>query len=111
MKALASPWIDGLTILGGEPLAPPNIETVRSICTDVRCTFGNSKTIWIYTGYVKEYFDDPTNNPIRVAKDIFDMIDVLVDGPFIEELKDDTRYRGSSNQRILYLRKDNNHGH
>ena len=91
LSRLDEDFIDGLTILGGEPLHPKNIDTVREIVKMVRERYPE-KTIWIYTGYTYEELDT----------DILQMIDVLVDGAYIESLHDITlRFRGSSNQRII----------
>ena len=91
LSRLGEDFISGLTILGGEPLNPENIATVREIVKCVREEYPQ-KTIWIYTGYTYEELDT----------DIMQMIDVLVDGAFVEELHDVTlRFRGSSNQRII----------
>lgn len=91
-KALEPDYIDGLTILGGDPFEPENIETVTAICKKLAIEH-RLKTIWIYTGYKYEDIKD---------FEIMDYIDVLVDGPFIESLKDiSLQFRGSSNQRII----------
>ena len=91
-KALEPDYIDGLTILGGDPFEPENIETVTAICKTLAVEH-RLKTIWIYTGYKYEDLKD---------LEIMDYIDVLVDGPYIESLKDiSLQFRGSSNQRII----------
>ena len=91
-KALEPSYISGLSILGGDPFEPENIEEVTRLCKQVREWFPH-KTIWIYTGYyymdVKKY-------------EVMDYIDVLVDGPYRENEKDITlKYRGSRNQMII----------
>jgi anaerobic ribonucleoside-triphosphate reductase activating protein len=92
--ALDKHYIDGITILGGDPFEPENIETVTAICEAVH-KLCPGKSIWVYTGYL--YEDISLKKP-----EILNYIDVLVDGPFIEELKDITlQFRGSSNQRII----------
>ena len=91
-NALDPDHIDGLTILGGDPFEPENIEMVTAICESIR-RLNPCKTIWIYTGYLYE--------DLR-GLEIMRYIDVLVDGPFIEDLKDiSLQFRGSSNQRII----------
>ncbi len=95
---LSKNYVDGITISGGDPLAPENLETVKSICEFVRYHFPK-KNIWIYTGYTYEKLLED-KNPILENK----LCDVLVDGPFIEKLKDlGLEYRGSSNQRIIKI--------
>lgn len=89
-------YVSGLTILGGDPFEPENIGVVTSLCKDVSMIHPD-KTIWIYTGYKYDDFKD---------HEIMDYINVLVDGPFIENLKDITlQFRGSSNQRIIDVRR------
>lgn len=91
-NALDPDYIDGLTILGGDPFEPENIEIVTAICESLKATQPD-KTIWIYTGYKYEKLKD---------LEIMRYIDVLVDGPFIERLKDiSLQFRGSSNQRLI----------
>ena len=92
LDALNPKYIAGLSILGGDPFEPENIETVTDLCCTVKKFFPD-KTIWIYTGYLYEDLKD---------LEIMDYIDVLVDGPFIESEKDlRLAFRGSKNQRII----------
>ena len=125
LKALEPSYIAGLSILGGEPMEPANQRALVPFLRRVREKFGDTKTVWVYTGCVveelrgcgvEELSDTPsqplnhsTSQPSRWRTEVTDeflgMIDVLVDGPFIEELKDiSLQFRGSSNQRILRLR-------
>ena len=89
-----------LCIMGGEPLHPKNREAVGDIIINVRELLPDVK-IWLWTGYLYEDLlmeDNPTINYI------FSKIDVLVDGPYIQEQRDITlKARGSRNQRIIYL--------
>lgn len=105
IEALKPDHITGLTILGGEPMDETNQWTVLPIVERVREVFGSKKTIWIYTGYVMETdLMQGGKAHTAVTHNILDLIDVLVDGPFIEELKDiSLKFRGSSNQRIIEL--------
>lgn len=90
---LSKPYIRGLSILGGEPFEPENIETVTKLCRFVFVHFGRTKDIWVYTGYDYEDLQD---------LEIMSYIDVLVDGKFVEEEKDiSLQFRGSKNQRII----------
>lgn len=94
IEALAPDYISGLSILGGDPMEPENVDIVTSFCSIVKDEYPN-KTIWLYTGY--KYEDIAEKYP-----DLLKFIDVMVDGPFIEELKDiSLTFRGSSNQRII----------
>lgn len=109
LKALSKKWISGFTILGGDPFEPENQPVVLSILRQIRNKYPNIN-IWMYTGYV---YDRDLVAGGRVytlyTDEILSYIDILVDGPFVEELKDLTlAYRGSSNQRIIDLRKERN---
>ena len=92
------PHISGLTILGGEPLELENrndvfklLKRVKECCKD--------KTIWLYSAFLYEDIK-------KFDVDILSYVDVLVDGPFVDELKDrKLRFRGSSNQRIIDVKK------
>lgn len=85
-----------LCILGGEPLDIKNLAGVYALCIAVKKKYPNKK-IWLWTGYK---FEDIT------FKEIFYYIDVLIDGEFIEELKDiNLRYCGSSNQRVINVKE------
>lgn len=88
-------FLSGLSILGGEPLAPRNFKEVIVICKEFKTLFPN-KNIWLWSGYTLEEIQHlPQNKALKY-------IDTLVDGRFVEELKDtELNFRGSSNQRIL----------
>ena len=106
MRQLEPSHIAGLTILGGEPMEPQNQRALAPFLRRFRERFGNAKTLWIYTGCVYEDLLNPSSRwRTEVTDEILSMCNVLVDGPFVEELKDiSLRFRGSSNQRILALR-------
>ena len=98
LRSLKPCYINGLTILGGEPLAKENRIVVQALVSRVKREMP-SKTIWVYTGYEYERL------PIDAAP-ILRYIDVLVDGPFIEAQKDiSLKFRGSANQRIISIPK------
>ena len=87
------------SILGGEPLCPQNIEEVDNIITSVRAAFPHIK-IFLWTGYTLDELQKQENKHII---NILSQIDVLIDGPYIENERDITLdLRGSKNQRILY---------
>ena len=108
-------WIAGLSLLGGEPMEPENQRVLVPFLRRFRAKFGDTKTIWCYTGCILEQDlqPSPPSQPslhshwrTEVTDEFLSYIDVLVDGPFVESLKDiSLRSRGSSNQRILELRK------
>lgn len=109
LAELDPPWIAGLTLLGGEPMEPSNQRALVPFLRRFRARFGDTKTIWCYTGCVLEQDLQPQAEASRWRTEVTDeflaLLDVLVDGPFIEALKDPSlTFRGSANQRILRLR-------
>ncbi len=106
MEALAKPFIQGLSILGGEPFEVENQPDVLELIQIVRAKFPK-KDIWCWTGYVLEsdLLPDYGRRHTGHTLEILRSIDVLVDGPFIEEKKDlQLAFRGSSNQRIIKMK-------
>ena len=96
IKALRPSWIQGLSILGGEPTEEENAAILIPFLKRVRAALPD-KDIWLYSGYTYEALRD---------KEILTLVDVLVDGPFLLELKDaGLAFRGSRNQRIIDLRE------
>lgn len=109
LAELDPPWIAGLTLLGGEPMEPSNQRALVPFLRRFRARFGDAKTIWCYTGCVLEQDLLPEATASRWRTEVTDeflaLLDVLVDGPFVEALKDPSlTFRGSANQRILRLR-------
>lgn len=101
---LEKPYYDGLTILGGEPMEFQNQEGIISLIKKVKAI--KNKTIWIYTGFLYEDLLPGGKRYGEFTDEILDNIDVLVDGQYIEDLKDvSLNYRGSSNQRIILMKK------
>lgn len=91
-RLVNDPNVAGLSILGGDPLEPENREWVETLCAYVKHNCPG-KDIWMWTGYS---FEDLTELPVM------NYVDILVDGPFVEELKDlRLKWRGSSNQRVI----------
>ena len=107
IKSLEPSWINGLTILGGEPFEPENQRDLVGFVKRVRNTYPH-KTIWMYSGYLldKDIYPDDGKVHTEVSREIIENIDVLVDGKFIEELKNlSLKFRGSSNQRIILIQE------
>ncbi len=99
LAELDKDYIKGLSLLGGEPFEPENRAALTQMLKRVREKYPE-KTVWCYTGFEFERLKDPT------AKAMLSLIDVLVDGKFVEELKSpDLIFRGSSNQRIIDVKK------
>ena len=102
LSALSPSYISGLTLLGGEPFELSNQPPLAKLVTRVRNELPN-KTIWAYTGFI--YDKDLITGGRRYTEytdTILNSLDILVDGPFIEEQKSlRLKFRGSSNQRII----------
>lgn len=97
MTALEPDYISGVTFSGGDPLHPRNYPKVAKLCHDIKERFPD-KTVWVYTGYEWE--------KINHLWTFLQWVDVIVDGPFVKELKD-VKYpwAGSTNQRVIDVRK------
>ena len=117
--ALSKDYIEGLSILGGDPLEKENIHQVKYIIEQCKryyeLTYNKPLNIWLWTGSIFENLcllfaedceDSHATEYVDDLKYIFNNIDVLVDGPFIEEKKDlNIAFRGSSNQRLIDMKK------
>ena len=84
--------------MGGDPLEFDNLQEVDKLIIAFRQKFGNSKTIWMWTGYIYE-------NLTEEQKEIANKVDVLVDGPFILDKKKLLPYCGSTNQRVIDIKE------
>ena len=94
IEALRPSWIQGLSILGGKPMEPENQAALLPFLSRVRRELPD-KDIWLYTGYTFEAVSE---------SELLPLVDVLVDGPFVEGERDiSLSFRGSRNQRILTL--------
>ena len=106
LDALSPGYINGLSLLGGEPFEPQNQEVLVKLLKEVRERYPE-KTVWCYSGYL---FDRELLSESRArcgyTDEMLSMIDVLVDGRFVEAKKDIRLvFRGSSNQRIIDVKK------
>lgn len=114
IKELSPSHIKGLTLLGGEPFEPINQKGLLPLVKKVREIYPD-KDIWAFSGFLfdKDIIEKMYKNDY--TKELLSNIDVLVDGPFVEELKNPSlKFKGSSNQRtinvketIKYIKKDN----
>ncbi|MDE7263339.1 MAG: anaerobic ribonucleoside-triphosphate reductase activating protein [Anaeroplasmataceae bacterium] len=105
ISALHQPMISGLTLLGGEPMEPQNQRGLYEFLKRVKKEIPD-KDIWCYTGYTLETDLLKGKAHIDITDEVLSMIDVLVDGRFIEELKNlNLKFRGSSNQRIINMKQ------
>ena len=107
IDSLSKPYIRGLTVLGGEPMEPENQQVLVGLLRDVRRIYPQ-KDIWVYTGYTLERLRrEGEHCRCDVTDEMLSYIDVLVDGQFVDELRDiSLQFRGSSNQRIIRLRPE-----
>lgn len=106
LQSLEHPFCDGLTILGGEPMEPENQAGLVEFVERVRARFprGGGKSIWCYTGDVLDELMEGGRHRTDVTERLLNCIDILVDGPFVQDRYDiSLRFRGSSNQRIIDL--------
>ena len=100
IKSLKSDYIAGLTLLGGDPFEPENAFDLIGFLKKIKALYPH-KTVWCYTGYV---FENLITNPLY--KQMLQLIDVLVDGKFEQELYQvGLKFRGSTNQRIIDVQK------
>lgn len=112
IKLIDRPYINRISVLGGEPLAEQNLDEVLSLIKEIRISFPE-KTIWLYTGYsYSEIFrgqssclsQEGLNNFKR--REIIKQCNVLVDGEYIDEQKDiSLKFRGSKNQKCIDVKQ------
>lgn len=104
LEALSPSYIKGLTLLGGEPMEPQNQRALLPFLKKVKEKYPN-KSIWCYSGYTFDELTGESRARCETTDEILSLIDVLVDGKFVEELKDiSLRFKGSANQRIIDLK-------
>lgn len=107
VSSLAPYYISGLTVLGGEPFEPENQATIVKLLKRVKEEYAD-KNIWVYSGYLFEELVGkiPSHARCEVTDEMLSYIDILVDGEFVEAKKDiSLHFRGSSNQRIIDVKK------
>ena len=112
-RALDNPVLRGLTVLGGEPMEPENQRELLPFLREVKEKYP-TKTIWLYTGNLYEELigimgEHPKH--LDITEELLSYVDILVDGPFIEErARLGLRFRGSDNQRIIDMNKTRKSG-
>ncbi len=111
LEMLKPDYISGLTLLGGEPMEPQNQRALVPFLKKVRKAYPN-KNIWCFTGFTYEVLKTDGSHPrCEVTDEMLSLIDVLVDGKYVDELKDLTlQFRGSSNQRLIDMVKTRENG-
>lgn len=105
LRLLAPSYIDGLSLLGGEPMEPQNQRELVKLLRRVRAELPD-KNVWCYSGYTLETdLLSPSRARCEVTDELLSMIDILVDGEFVLEKKNiSLSFRGSENQRIIDLK-------
>lgn len=104
LQMLAPDYVKGITLLGGEPFEPQNQPAILDLLRQIKIQYPE-KSVWAFSGYLfeKDILGGKLG-PWEITEEILRYLDVLVDGPFIEAKKDlNLRFRGSSNQRIIYV--------
>lgn len=112
LSALSPDYVAGLSLLGGEPFEPENQEDVLRLVRKVRQHYPQ-KSIWCYTGFTleKDLLSGRVGRP-EIVRELLSYLNVLVDGRFVEDLKDPgLLFRGSSNQNIIDVPKSLEAGH
>ena len=113
LKLIEKPFIQRVSILGGEPLHPKNVQNVLKIVDEIRVSYP-TKNIWLYTGYTWEQIMHPVITDInseqlkmlQMRKELVSKCDVLIDGRYVDELRDvSLHWRGSSNQRVINVQE------
>lgn len=118
LKLIEKPFIQRVSILGGEPLHPKNVQNVLKIVDEIRVSYP-TKNIWLYTGYTWEeiWIKDKvkTGDKIKdmrqkaiknLRREVVSKCDVLIDGRYVDELRDvSLHWRGSSNQRVINVQE------
>lgn len=109
---LDKPFICGLTLLGGDPFEPQNQRALVPFLHRVKERYPN-KTIWAYSGFTLDghLLVEGSHPRCEVTDEMLSMLDVLVDGPFVEEQKDiRLLFRGSANQRLIDMNETRKQG-
>ncbi len=111
LELLAPDYIDGLSLLGGDPFEPENQRALLPLLKKVK-TLYPQKNIWAYSGYTYEALTSQKGHPFcEVTSELLSFIDVLVDGAFIEKEKNIAlQFRGSSNQRLIDMNETRKQG-
>lgn len=111
LDSLRPSYVNGLTLLGGEPFEPQNQRVLVGLLRRMRRELPE-KTIWSFSGYTWEELTGESRARCEVTDEMLSMLDVLVDGEFVEEKRNiSLRFRGSENQRLIDVPKTRAAGH
>lgn len=102
LKLAAKPHIKRISLLGGEPLTDENLNDVLDLVNEIRLSFPQ-KNIWLYSGFT---WDEVFNGDNEIRKEIISKCDVMIDGRYVDELRDiSLKWRGSNNQNVIDVQK------
>lgn len=110
IKSLKPDYVDGITLLGGEPFEPENQRELVKLLRRIKKELPQ-KTVWSFSGYTYEELTGDSRAVCEVTNEMLSMLDVLVDGEFIEAKRNiSLRFRGSENQRLIDMNKTRKEG-
>lgn len=110
IESLRPDYVDGITLLGGEPFEPENQRELVKLLRRIKKELPQ-KTVWSFSGYTYEELTGDSRAVCEVTNEMLSMLDVLVDGEFVEAKKNiSLRFRGSENQRLIDMNKTRKEG-
>lgn len=110
IESLKPDYVDGITLLGGEPFEPENQRELVKLLRRIKKELPK-KTVWSFSGYTYEELTGDSRAVCEVTNEMLSMLDVLVDGEFIETKRNiSLRFRGSENQRLIDMNKTRKEG-
>lgn len=110
IESLRPDYVDGITLLGGEPFEPENQRELVKLLRRIKKELPQ-KTVWSFSGFTYEELTGDSHAVCEVTKEMLSMLDVLVDGEFVEAKRNiSLRFRGSENQRLIDMNKTRKEG-
>lgn len=102
LRLAANPHIKRISLLGGEPLANENLDGVLDLVNEIRLSYPQ-KNIWLYSGFT---WDEVLNGDNEIRKEIISKCDVMIDGRYVDELRDiSLKWKGSTNQNVIDIQE------
>ena len=110
IESLRPDYVDGITLLGGEPFEPENQRELVKLLRRIKKELPQ-KTVWSFSGYTYEELTGDSRAVCEVTNEMLSMLDVLVDGEFVDAKRNiSLRFRGSENQRLIDMNKTRKEG-
>lgn len=110
IESLKPDYVDGITLLGGEPFEPENQRELVKLLRRIKKELPQ-KTVWSFSGYTYEELTGDSRAVCEVTNEMLSMLNVLVDGEFVEAKRNiSLRFRGSENQRLIDMNKTRKEG-